>query len=299
MTVMNTRGRHMFTGSIVALVTPFKNGQIDRAKLKELAEFHIKNGTDAIVSCGTTGESPTLSHEEDIEITRLMVEYAAGRVPVIAGTGSNNTAEAIYLTEAAKNNGASGALVVVPYYNKPTQEGMFQHFKKIAESVDIPIVLYNVPGRTGAGLQPDTVVRLSKVPGIVAIKEASGTVGATNEILRQIPDFTVLSGDDGITYPLMALGAKGVISVAANVIPAEMAKLCSLMLKGDFAEAKAIHYKYAELFDALFYESNPIPVKAAMSMMGLCEEEYRLPLVKMGDANRERLKQAMQRAGLI
>ena len=289
----------MFQGSIVALVTPFIDGMIDEHSLEQLVEFHITSGTNSIVSCGTTGESATLSHEEDIKVTRLVVEKVAGRIPVIAGTGSNSTAEAIYLTESAQKNGASAALVVVPYYNKPTQEGIYQHYKKIVETVDLPVILYNVPGRTGVSLAPDTVVRLSKVPGIVALKEATGSVNPTMEVLRQIPDFTVLSGDDGITYPLMALGAKGVISVAANIIPAQMAALTGYMNRREYEKGIALHYKYLQLFEALFYESNPIPVKAAMSMMKLCKEDYRLPLIPMGTETKQRLQKVMHEVGLI
>lgn len=290
----------MFKGSIVALVTPFNNGNVDKNNITKLVEFHIKNGTDAIVSCGTTGESPTLTHDEDCAVTAHMVKAAAGRIPVIAGTGSNNTSEAIFLTDAAKKNGADGALIVTPYYNKPTQEGMYQHFKKIAETVDIPIILYNVPARTGGtGLLAETIIRLSKIPNIVAVKDATGSVDCAMAVLKEIPDFTVLSGDDGVTFPLMALGAKGVISVAANVIPAQMAALCRHMLDGNYDEARKIHYKYFNLFNALFYESNPIPVKAAMSMMNLVEDEFRLPMVPMSAEPREKLKKAMQEVGLI
>ena len=289
----------MFKGSIVALVTPFKNGIIDEEKVKELVELHISNGTDAIVSCGTTGESPTLSHDEDVLLTDLVVKAANRRVPVIAGTGSNSTAEALFLTEHAKANGADAALIVVPYYNKPTQEGMYQHYKYLAENVDIPIILYNVPGRTVAGLLPETVVRLSKIPGIVAIKEATGSVDSAMQILHEVPDFTVLSGDDGMTFPMMALGAKGVISVAANIIPRQMADLCRLMLEGRVAEARVIHYKCMDLFRGLFFEANPIPVKAAMHMMGMISDEIRLPLTRMSDGPKDKLKKMLRDAGLI
>jgi 4-hydroxy-tetrahydrodipicolinate synthase len=289
----------MFKGSIVALVTPFKAGKVDETALERLVEFHIENGTDAIVPCGTTGESATMTHDEDMYVVRRVVDLVRKRVPVIAGAGSNNTAEAILLTRHALESGADAALSVVPYYNKPTQEGIYQHYKTIAEHVAIPIIMYNVPGRTGAGMQPDTAVRLSKISNIVAIKEASGAVDNTMAILAAAPDFTVLSGDDGITYPLMALGAKGVISVAANVIPREMHELCASMLAGDFAKAKALHYKYLEIFHALFYESNPIPVKEALHMMGMLELEYRLPLVPMAANNRVRLETALRNIKVI
>lgn len=289
----------MFKGSIVALVTPFKGGKIDEKALENLVEFHIKEGTDVILPCGTTGESATMSHDEDIYVVKRVIEMVNKRVPVIAGTGSNNTAEAVLLTKAAAENGADGALLVTPYYNKPTQEGLYQHFKAVAEAVDIPIVVYNVPGRTGVAMTTETILRVSKIQGVVAIKEASGTVDNTMQIIKDAPDFTVLSGDDGITYPLMALGAKGVISVAANVIPKAMAEMCALMNKGEYKKALEIHYKYHELFKALFYETNPVPVKAALSMMGMIEEEYRLPMVKMGEDNKQKLKAVMQELKLI
>ncbi len=289
----------MFKGSIVALVTPFSDGKIDEGKLAELIEFHIANGTDAIVSCGTTGESATMSHEEDVKVTEFVVKRVNKRIPVIAGTGSNNTTEAIYLTEAARRNGADAALIVVPYYNKPTQEGMYRHYKKIAETVDIPIILYNVPGRTGVGMQPETVVRLSKVPGIAAIKEASGTVDNASQILKELPGFNVLSGDDGITLPMMALGAQGVISVAANVVPKMISDMCGLMLKGDYAGARKIHFECHDLFKALFYESNPIPVKTAMNLMGMMSGEMRLPLSPMGEEAKARLAKVLKNMGLV
>jgi 4-hydroxy-tetrahydrodipicolinate synthase len=289
----------MFKGSIVALVTPFKDGKIDADKVKELVEFHIENGTSAIVSCGTTGESPTLSHDEDVELTKLVVKAANKRIPVIAGTGSNNTREALYLTEHAKKNGADAALVVVPYYNKPTQEGLYQHYKYLAENVDIPIILYNVPGRTVVALSPETIVRLSKIPNIVAVKDATGTVDSAMQVLRDAPDFTVLSGDDGITFPMMALGARGVISVAANIIPKQMADMCRFMLEDHGIDARRLHYQYMELFKGLFYEANPIPVKAAMHMMGMITDEIRLPLTPMSDGPKAKLKQILSDLRLI
>ncbi|MDR2884755.1 MAG: 4-hydroxy-tetrahydrodipicolinate synthase [Deferribacteraceae bacterium] len=288
----------MFKGSIVALATPFLNGKVDEQRLGELVEFHIANGTHAIVSCGTTGESATMSHDEDMRVTEFVIKKVNKRIPVIAGTGSNNTSEALDLTAAAKKNGADGALIVVPYYNKPTQEGMYQHYKKIAETVDIPIILYNVPGRTGVGMQPETAIRLSKIPGIVAIKEASGTVDNAMQIIKSAPEFTVLSGDDGITFPMMALGAKGVISVAANVIPDKVSKLCEFMLAGNYTEGRKLHYECLDLFNAMFYESNPIPVKAALHLMGMVGSEVRLPLTNMRPENLERLRIVMQKVGI-
>jgi 4-hydroxy-tetrahydrodipicolinate synthase len=289
----------MFQGSIVALVTPLSGGKVDKEKLTELVDFQIANGTQGIVPMGTTGEAATMSHDEDIEVTALVVRHTDKRVPVIAGTGSNSTSEALFLTESAKKSGADAALVVTPYYNKPTQEGLYRHFKHLAENVDIPIVLYNVPGRTGVSLQPETVARLAKVPGIAAVKEASGAVDITMQILRLIPDFTVLSGDDNLTLPLMALGAKGVISVAANAVPDKVSALCRFMSAGDYSAARNVHYELLDFFKGIFIESNPIPIKAALAMMGKINEEYRLPLVRMGEANREKLKGIMKGLGLI
>ncbi|MDR2401591.1 MAG: 4-hydroxy-tetrahydrodipicolinate synthase [Deferribacteraceae bacterium] len=288
----------MFQGSIVALVTPLNGGRVDKEKVKELVDFQIRNSTQAIIPMGTTGEAATMSHDEDIEVTALVVKHVSGRVPVIAGTGSNSTSEALFLTEAAKKSGADAALVVTPYYNKPTQEGLYQHFKYLAENVDIPIILYNVPSRTGVWLQPETIARLARVPGIAAIKEASGGVDTTMLLLRLVPDFTVLSGDDNLTLPLMALGAKGVISVAANAVPDKVSALCRHMLNGDYATARGIHYELLDFFKGIFIESNPIPIKAALAMLGMIREEYRLPLVPMGEANREKLKGIMKDMGL-
>ncbi|KAL1110059.1 hypothetical protein AAG570_014039 [Ranatra chinensis] len=289
----------MFHGSIVALVTPFKNGDIDKKKLEELVEFQITKGTHAIVPCGTTGESATMSHEEDKFVAKLVVEIVNKRVPVIAGTGSNNFNEALCLTEAAHKNGADAVLVVTPYYNKPTQEGLYQHYKKLAESVNIPIVMYNVPGRTSVNMLPETIIRLAQIPNIVAVKDATGNVENAMKVLRSSPNFTVLSGDDALTLPMMALGAKGVISVAANVIPAQMADLTELMLKGDIEGARKIHYKYMDLMNALFYETNPIPVKAALHMMGMISDEIRLPLLPMSEEPKIRLKAEMKEVSLL
>jgi 4-hydroxy-tetrahydrodipicolinate synthase len=290
----------MFSGSIVALATPFLDGgEVDYGRLEKLIDFQISNGTKAIVSMGTTGESATMSHEDDVFVTKFIVDYVDGRVPVIAGTGSNSTREAVSLTVAAKSNNADAALVVVPYYNKPTQEGLYQHYKYIAESVDIPVIIYNVPGRTGVSIAPETVARLSEVPNICGIKEASGAVDNCMQILKLIPDFTVLCGDDSITLPMMALGAKGVISVAANIIPDRMAELCQYMLDNNYDLARNIHYECLDLFKLIFVESNPIPIKAALAMKGFMEENYRLPLVPIGRDNREKLRQCLIKLGVI
>ena len=284
----------MFEGTIVALVTPFRNGKLDKKALKGLVEFQIQNGTKALVPCGTTGEASTLSYEEHEAVIDIVIEAAKGRVPVIAGTGSNNTSEAIGLTRYAKKAGADASLVVTPYYNKPTQEGLYRHYRALADAVDLPMVLYNVPGRTGVNLLPGTVARLAEVKNIVAVKEASGNLSQVCEVVRSVPKgFTVLSGDDGLFFPMMALGAKGVISVASNVAPRLMTDLYEAWEAGDVALAREIHYKLWPLFDVLFVETNPIPVKTAVSMLGLCAEEFRLPLCEMGADNRKKLAKVL------
>ena len=290
----------MFRGAMVAIVTPFKNDQVDEKALRELIEFQIANGTDAIVPCGTTGESATLSHEEHDRVIEITIDAVKKRVPVIAGTGSNNTAEALRLTKHAYEAGADGALIVCPYYNRPTQEGIYQHFKTIAESVPIPIIPYNIPSRTGVNLMPEMVAKLAKIKNIVGIKEASGSIKQMSDIINLCgKDFAVLSGDDIFTLPLMAMGGAGVISVISNVAPADMAGLVDAFAAGDMTKAKTLHHKMSALIDALFIEVNPIPVKAALSLMGKIEYEYRLPLCKMSDANFEKLKKVMVNYGLI
>jgi 4-hydroxy-tetrahydrodipicolinate synthase len=290
----------MFTGSLVAIVTPFKNGRVDERSLGDLIEWQIANGTDGIVPCGTTGESATLSHEEHERVIAFTVEVVKRRVPVIAGTGSNCTDEAISLTQHAKRVGADGALLITPYYNKPTQEGLFRHFKAVAEAADIPIVLYNIPGRTGVNMLPATVARLTSVPNIVAIKEGSGSVQQASDIVQMCGDrITVLSGDDPLTLPMMAVGAKGVITVTANIAPVDMACLVDAFAEGRVEEARRLHFKLSPLFAALFLETNPIPVKAALRMMGKIEEELRLPLCPIGQENRDKLTRVMKEYGLI
>ncbi len=282
----------MFTGSFVALVTPFKNGKVDEVKLEDLVELHISAGTNGLVPCGTTGESPTLSHDEHELVIERVVRKANGRIPVLAGTGSNNTAEAIRLTRSAQEMGADGALLISPYYNKPTQLGLKRHFEAIAKETDLPVVLYNVPSRTSSNVLPSTVIELSKIENIVGIKEASGSIDQTVEILRET-DLVVLSGDDSLTLSLMAVGAKGVISVAANVVPKLVVDLVDLATAGDYAAARDLHYRLYPLFKNLFLETNPIPVKAAMTMQGTIEPEIRLPLTEMSDANRRILEQSL------
>jgi len=290
----------MFKGAIVAIVTPFKNGQIDEEALRELIEFQIVSGTDGIVPCGTTGESATLSHEEHDRVIEITINAVKKRVPVIAGTGSNSTAEALRLTAHAYKAGADAALIVCPYYNRPTQEGLYQHFKTIAENVPIPIMPYNIPSRTGVNLMPEMVAKLSKIKNIVGIKEASGSIKQMSDVINLCGnDFAVLSGDDIFTLPLMVMGGTGVISVISNVAPADMAGLVDAFAAGDMARAKALHHKMSELIDALFIEVNPIPVKAALALMGKIKYEYRLPLCKMAEVNFEKLKKVMVGYGLI
>ncbi len=293
--------RATFQGSLVALVTPFRNGNVDDAKVRELVEFHVKNGTDAIIPCGTTGESPTLSHDEHKRVVEIVVEAARGRVTVIAGTGSNSTAEAIDLTSHAKKAGAQGALVVNPYYNRPTQEGLYRHFRAIAEAVEIPILVYNIASRTAVNVETDTLARLAKdCPNIVGVKEASGSLDQMSHVILACgPDFTVLSGDDSLTLPLMAVGGRGVISVIANLVPRETAELTHAALAGDWKLARELHLKLFSLCRAMFIETNPIPVKEAMGMMGMIEPEFRLPMCSMTEANRQRLKAVLVQQGLL
>lgn len=291
----------MFQGAMVAIVTPFKNGEVDEVGLRELIEFQIANGTHGIVPCGTTGESATLSFIEHERVVDITIEQVNKRVPVIAGTGSNNTEEAVRLTRHAKDAGASGALMISPYYNKPTQEGLYRHFEKVARSVDIPIILYNIPGRTAVNMEPDTIARLAKIDNIVGVKEASGSMKQITDIIaRCAADFDVLSGEDFLTFPLMCVGGKGVISVSSNIVPGDMADMCNLLLAGRFAEARKLYYKLLPLCHALFYETNPAPVKAALAMMNkIASDEVRLPLAPMSEHNRERLRKDLQQYGLI
>jgi 4-hydroxy-tetrahydrodipicolinate synthase len=289
-----------FEGSIVAMVTPFRDGKVDEPKIRELVEFHVKNGTDAIVPCGTTGESPTLSHTEHKRVVEVTIEAAAGRIPVIAGTGSNSTAEAIDLTQHAKKAGADGVLMVCPYYNKPTQAGLIAHYKAVAAAVDIPIILYNIPGRTGVNMLTETVAALADLPNIVGMKEASGSLEQMTEVISLCGDrLTVVSGDDTLTLPLMAVGGKGVISVVANIVPKETAEMTRAALNGDWKRAKEIHLRLFPLCKAMFYETNPIPVKTAMQLLGRLNGEVRLPLCPMSQANRDKLQKALRAYGLL
>src|SRR3972149_8539301 len=287
-----------FTGSIVALVTPFRDGLVDFDKLGELVEYHIENGTNGIIPCGTTGESPTLSHKEHGEVVGKVIEKANGRIPVIAGTGSNNTSEALSLTRHAKEVGADGSLMITPYYNKPTQQGLYEHYKLVAEEVDIPIIIYNVPSRTGVSMTPETVARLYEIKNIVAIKEASGSIDQTSQILN-LCDITVLSGDDSLTLPIMSVGGKGVVSVVANILPREVSELVSSFLNGDTEKSRQIHNKLFPICRGMFIETNPIPVKTAMKLMGRLNGEMRLPLCKMSDEHEKQLQKALKEYGLI
>ncbi|MEW6108609.1 MAG: 4-hydroxy-tetrahydrodipicolinate synthase [Nitrospirota bacterium] len=290
----------MFKGSIVAIVTPFKKGKVDEKALGHLIEWHIKQGTNAIVPCGTTGESATLDYKEHYRVIKFTVEAVNKRVPVIAGTGANWTDETVMITKEAKKSGADGALLVAPYYNKPTQEGLYRHYRAVAEAVKIPVVLYNVPGRTAVNMLPSTVARLAEIRNIVAIKEATGDMKQVSEVMRLCGDrITVLSGDDFTTLPLMALGGKGVISVSANVAPKLVSNMCALWENGRYDEAREIHYKLEPLNAAMFIETNPIPVKTALSMMGKIKEEFRLPLCEMAPANKEKLKKVLKDLRLI
>ena len=290
----------MFQGSFVALVTPFKNGKIDEDALKNLIEFQISNGTNGIVPCGTTGESATLNIEEHNQVVDIAVRAVNGRIPVIAGTGSNSTEEAIKMTRHAKEAGANAALLITPYYNKPTQEGLYQHFKKIAGDVDIPVIVYNVPGRTSVNMLPATTARLSEVKNIVGIKEATGNLQQVSETIKLCGEnFSVISGDDANTLPIMAAGGKGVISVTANIAPDKIAALCKACLDGNFSEACKLHYELLDLNNGMFIETNPVPVKTALSLMGKVIDEVRLPLAPMNNANLSKLKSLLKESGLV
>jgi len=288
----------IFKGSMVALVTPFSKGNIDYKSMAGLLDLHIRSGTDVVIPCGTTGESATMSHEEHRSLMSFVVDYVGGRIPVICGAGSNNTVEALGLVKHAKKVKASGVLLVTPYYNKPTQEGLYRHYEYLASRVEIPMVLYNVPGRTGISLAPATVARLSRLPEIRAIKEASGSLDQVSQIL-DLCNITVLSGDDSLTLPMMSVGAKGVVSVTANVVPDRVREMVHAVLRSDFKEAKRIHYELLELSKTLFIETNPIPVKTALAMMGLIREEMRLPMCEMSEPNKKVLKALLKKKGVL
>ncbi|QPJ64222.1 MAG: 4-hydroxy-tetrahydrodipicolinate synthase [Candidatus Nitrohelix vancouverensis] len=284
----------MFEGSFVAIVTPFKNEAVDEYALRRLIEFQIANGTQGIVPCGTTGESATLTHEEHDQVIAIAVEACAGKVPVLAGTGSNSTFEAIKLTQHAEKAGADGSLLITPYYNKPSQEGLYRHFETVAKETDLPIILYNVPGRTSVNMLPETVERLSKIRNIVGIKEASGSLTQITEVIARCgEDFSVISGDDPLLLPILSVGGKGVISVTANVLPAKVAQLCGAAMKGDMETARKLHHELFRLNEAMFVETNPVPVKKALHLMGWIEDEVRQPLAPLTESSLNFLKKIM------
>ena len=285
-------------GSYVALVTPYAKGEVDLKKVRELVEFHVKNGTSGICPIATTGEGPVLTHDEKANIIKAVVEVARGKALVFPGTGTYNTKESIDYTRMAKELGADGALVVTPYYNKPTQEGLYRHFEACAKAVALPIMLYNVPGRTGVSMAPETTARLSKIKNIVALKDASGNVEQVT-MLRALSDIQILSGEDSLTFAIIALGGVGVVSVAANVIPKQVAEMCALELKGEVDKARAVHDRYFELFKNLFLETNPIPVKTTLKKMGLYNGEMRLPMCEMSAANEEKLEKTLKACKVI
>jgi 4-hydroxy-tetrahydrodipicolinate synthase len=290
----------MFKGALTALITPFRDGAVDERALRELVEWQIQSGIDGLVPCGSTGESATLSHAEHERVIKITVEQTRKRVPVVAGTGSNATAEAIRLTAAAREMGADGALLISPYYNKPTQDGIYKHYKMIAANVDLPLIVYNIPGRTASNIAPETFARMTEVKNIVGVKEASGSMDQCSDMIRLCGDrLAILSGDDALTLPLMALGGKGVISTTSNVVPREMHDLAAAAGAGDFARARELHYTMLGLMRALFIETNPIPVKQAMALMGRCTNELRLPLVPMTQPAADRLKAAMKDLRLV
>jgi 4-hydroxy-tetrahydrodipicolinate synthase len=289
----------MFAGLTVALVTPFRDGALDEPALRKLVDWHVEQGTDCVSPVGTTGESPTLSHDEHERVIAVVCEQAAGRIKVMAGTGSNSTREAIRLTKFAKASGADGALMVAPYYNKPTQEGFYQHYKGVAEAVDLPIVLYNIPGRTAKNMEPETIVRIGELPSVVAVKESTGSMDQASHILAA-SNLTILSGDDSLTLPLMSLGGRGVVSVVGNIIPRDVKAMIAAYDKGDLAAAKKWHYKLFPLCrDMLGLATNPIPIKGAMKMLGRDTGELRLPMTPLTTAEEQRLSATLRNYGLL
>ena len=290
----------MFSGSMVALVTPFKNGQVDWPSLEALVEFHLNNGTNGIVPCGTTGESATLSHAEHDEVIRTVIKAVNKRVPVIAGTGSNSTDEAVRLTKEAERSGADGALMISPYYNRPTQEGIYQHYKKVASEVGIPLIVYNIPGRTGSKIEPETLARLAEIENVAGVKEATGSVDQAIDVIRLCGDrLAVYSGEDSLIYSLMSLGGKGVISTVANVAPRQTAQLAEACLAGRWDEGRKLQFQLIPLIRSLFIETNPIPVKTALALMGKCGGELRLPMTPMAESNLQHLRVALGDFGLL
>lgn len=291
----------MFKGSIVAIVTPFKDEKIDEKKLRELVDFQVKNGSSGIVPCGTTGESATLDFEEHELVIKIIIEQVKKRVPVIAGTGSNSTQEAIHLTQQAARAGADASLQVSPYYNRPTQKGLYEHFKAIAQSVNIPIILYNIAGRTGVNIEPETIAKLAQdCKNIVAVKEASGSLDQMSRIKQLCPkEFNLISGDDALTLPVLSIGGIGIISVVANIVPGDVAAMVTAFEKGDLIKARQLHYKLLPLIKAVFLETNPIPIKTAMGLLGMCQPDLRLPMCSMSEDNLDKLKKALRDYGFF
>ena len=291
----------MFEGSLVAIVTPFKDGKVDEQAFRDLLQFHIDNGTDGMVPCGTTGESATLTNEEHHRVISIAVEMCKDKIPVLAGTGSNSTLEAIEMTQFAEKAGADGALLVTPYYNKPSQQGLYEHYSAVAKAVDLPIILYNVPSRTAVNMLPETVARLARDhKNIIGIKEASGSLVQVSEVIDRCgDDFTLLSGDDGLNWPILAVGGKGVISVSANLVPEKVALMCARAAHRDMDGASALHYELMALNSVLFIETNPVPVKTALALMGKISGELRAPLAHMSEDHVEQLKKVLQQYALV
>jgi 4-hydroxy-tetrahydrodipicolinate synthase len=290
----------VFEGVLTALVTPFRDGAVDEPALRRMVDVQIEAGVDGLVPCGSTGESATLSHAEHRRVVEIVVQAARGRVPVVAGTGSNSTREAIELTQHAKAAGADGALLISPYYNKPTQDGIVLHYAEIARATSFPLIVYNIPGRTASNILPPTVARLADIPQVVGIKEASGDLGQMADVIARCPEeFCVLSGDDALALPLLAIGGRGVISTSSNVAPSALVGMLRAFRSGDLAEARRIHYRLLPLFQVLFCETNPIPVKGALTFMGVCGPEIRLPLTPLGEAHRERMQVVLKELGLL
>lgn len=289
----------MFTGAMTALVTPFSGSEIDEEALRKHINFQIEEGIDAVVPCGTTGEAPTLSHEEHLEVVRITVDEVDGRIPVIAGSGSNSTSEAVALTKGVMEIGADACLMITPYYNKPTQEGLYRHYAHVAGEAGLPIILYNVPGRTGVNMLPETVGRLARIPNIIGLKDATADMKQASYTLKMVPeDFVILSGEDAMVYSLLGIGGQGVISVVSNVAPAEMTNMVQAFLAGNMETAKDLHYRLLPLSDAMFVETNPIPVKGAMAMMGRIKNELRLPLVPLSESAALQVRKAMVDFGI-
>ncbi len=291
----------MFKGVFTAIVTPFNQDEtINEDDLKKLIDFNIENGVSGIVPVGTTGESPTLNHDEHVRVIEVVCKHVKGRVSVIAGTGSNSTKEALFMTSRAKDSGADASLQVAPYYNKPTQEGFYRHFKKIADEIDLPMIIYNIPGRTGKNIETDTIVKLAKHPNIVGVKEASGSLPQMMDVIHRTPeDFVVLSGDDNLTLPLMAAGGKGVVSVASNIIPDRMSAMVEAGLEGNFEKMRELHYELLPFFKVEFIETNPIPIKTALAMKGMIKEAFRLPMCEMSGENKKKLKIVLKELRII